>query len=86
MSEAQRNERPHERLVVLLCDRPKCPRKKKVPWDNTMPEGTEAIMTQCPWHAGDATTESYYDASGRWWGPDGWAKQHNAALTGERNE
>ena len=45
MSEAQRNECPLERLVMLLCDHPKCPRKKKVPWDKTIPEGTATIVT-----------------------------------------
>jgi len=64
-------------LVMLLCDNTKCPRKKKVPWDDTMPEGTATIVTQCPWHAGDTTIEDYYDASGRWWGPDGWKEKHN---------
>ena len=75
-------ERPLDGLVMLLCDRQKCPRNKKVPWDNTMPEGTATIVTQCPWHAGDTTVEDYYDALGRWWGPDGWKERHNAALTG----
>lgn len=70
-------------LVMLLCDHPKCPRKKKVPWDDTMPEGTATIATKCPWHAGDTTTESYYDASGRWFGPDGWTEQHNVAVSGD---
>ena len=71
-----------DKMVRLRCTHTGCPRTRKVAWDGTMPVGTTTIKSACPWHAGDTTTEDYYDAGGRWYGPDGWVEQSNAGVTG----
>ena len=76
------NSRPLDKMVRLRCSHAGCPRTKKVAWDDTMPVGTAVITSACPWHAGDTTTEDYYDAGGRWYGPDGWVEQANAKVSG----
>ena len=72
--------RPLDKMVRLRCTHTGCPRTRKVAWDGTMPVGTTTIKSACPWHAGDTTTEDYYDAGGRWYGPDGWVEQSNAQV------
>lgn len=71
------NSRPLDKMVRLRCARTGCPRTRKIVWDDTMPVGTTTVVSACPWHAGDTTTEDYYDTNGRWHGPDGWVEQSN---------
>ena len=72
------NSRPLDKIVRLRCPHAGCPRTRKVAWDDTMPTGTATITSACPWHAGDTAAEDYYDADGRWYGPDGWVEQSNS--------
>lgn len=71
-----------ERRVRLRCSHHKCPRTRLIPFDAGMPDGTSTVVTPCPWHAGDTSSEDYYDAKGRWWGSDGWEEQSNAQMRG----
>ena len=47
--------------VTVRCSFPKCPRTRKVPFDNTMPDGTVTIVSLCPWHEADSDYEEYFD-------------------------
>jgi len=51
--------------VILKCSVEKCPRKRKVDWDDNFPKGTVVVTLKCPWHDdGDFDNEQYYDEKG----------------------
>ena len=58
--------------ITLKCSFGKCPRKKKIDWDDIFPKGTAIVILKCPWHYdGDFDSEQYYDKKGKelFWQP-----------------
>ena len=53
--------------VLVVCTKTGCPRRIKVPFENTMPVGTATISLACPWHTnyGGFSSEKYFDTNGK---------------------
>lgn len=70
-----------EPIVMLRCTATGCPRSKKIPLTDDMPDGTVEIDLTCPWHAkaGGFQEEIYRNEKGEFFDGEEWRQQHNAA-------
>lgn len=53
-------------MILLKCSKPGCPRKKRVPRQDTDPANAVSMESRCPWHQhGDFEDPTFYDKDGK---------------------